>query len=199
MVAIVNCINCSSSNCINCVISCIYNCITCTNCKCLYISMLNKRRKPFLFQKKYIPLPTINIKIDIFMKTKVQQKSATCGTKSEKHVRLGQVCHQVLKPKNFHRYYYSSTESSEETWRNFQKHIRHHYPVAQEAQRLIKELEADLGPQGVAYWVDCFRGFTHKMQLSMFSSIHDYLCYGDLVTTGIVHVDELIKKMLHKL
>lgn len=133
------------------------------------------------------------------MKNDNTPKSATRGTKSEKHVRLGRVCHQVLKPENFHHYYYSSTESPEETWRKFQKHISHLYPIARKAQRLIKELEDNLGPQGVAYWEDCFRGFTHKMQLSMFSSIHDYLCYGDLVTTGIVHVDELIKKMIHKL
>ena len=122
-------------------------------------------------------------------------KSVNSGNKKEV------VKNYSKKPKNFEVYFYSSSENPMVEWRNFQKHVKHRYPIAKRVRNFIKVLADDfqLKPQVVAFLEDCFRGFSIKMQLSMFSTIHNYICYNDLITTGVVHTDKLIRDMLCKI
>ena len=105
------------------------------------------------------------------------------------------------KPKNFEVYFYCSSESPEESWRRFQKNVRRHYPIKKRVRNFIKALADDfqLKPEVVAFLEDGFRGYSPKMQLSMYSTLHSYICYGDLIITGVIHVDKQIKEMLHKI
>ena len=122
-------------------------------------------------------------------------KSVNSGNKKEV------VKNYSKKPKNFETYFYSSSEIPQDEWRNFQKYVKRRYPIAKRVRNFIKALADDfqLKPQVVAYLEDCFRGYSIKMQLSMFSTIHDYICYNDLITTGVAHVDKLIRDMLRKI
>lgn len=122
-------------------------------------------------------------------------KSVNSGNKKEV------VKNYSKKPKNFETYFYSSSEIPQDEWRNFQKYVKRRYPIAKRVRNFIKALADDfqLKPQVVAYLEDCFRGYSIKMQLSMFSTIHNYICYNDLITTGVAHVDKLIRDMLRKI
>lgn len=126
---------------------------------------------------------------------KKTRKSVNSGNKKEV------VKNYSKKPQNFEVYFYSSSEIPQEEWRNFQKYVKRRYPIARRVRNFIKALADDfqLKPQVVAYLEDCFRGFSIKMQLSMFSTLHDYICYNDLITTGVVHTDKLIRDMLRKI
>lgn len=105
------------------------------------------------------------------------------------------------KPQNFENYFYSSSNHPEVEWRIFQDYVHRRYPVMRRVRKFIKILADDfqLKPQVVAYLEDCFRGHSPKMQISMFDTLHDYICYGDLVVIGVAHVDRLIKEMLSKI
>lgn len=107
----------------------------------------------------------------------------------------------IQKPHNFENYFYSSFESPEEAWSRYQKYVRRRYPIKKRVRNFIKALADDfqLKPQVVAYLVDGFRGYSPKMQLSMFDTLHDYICYGDLITTGVAHVDKQVKEMLQRI
>lgn len=126
---------------------------------------------------------------------KKTRKSVNSGNKKEV------VKNYSKKPKNFETYFYSSSEIPQDEWRNFQKYVKRRYPIAKRVRNFIKALADDfqLKPQVVAYLEDCFRGYSIKMQLSMFSTIHDYICYNDLITTGVAHTDKLIRDMLRKI
>lgn len=126
---------------------------------------------------------------------KKTRKSVNSGNKKEV------VKNYSKKPKNFETYFYSSSEIPQDEWRNFQKYVKRRYPIAKRVRNFIKALADDfqLKPQVVAYLEDCFRGYSIKMQLSMFSTIHNYICYNDLITTGVAHTDKLIRDMLRKI
>lgn len=128
------------------------------------------------------------------MTTKIR-KSVKTGNKKEV------VKNYSNKPQNFEVHFYCSSEIPQEEWRKFQKYVKRRYPIAKRVRNFIKALADDfqLKPQVVAYLEDCFRGFSLKMQLSMFCTIHDYICYNDLITTGVAHVDKLIRDMLRKI
>lgn len=104
----------------------------------------------------------------------------------------------IQKPHNF-EVYFGRSENPEKDWLDFQKYVIRRNPIKKRVRIFIKALADDfqLKPQVVAYLVDGFRGYSPKMQLSMFSTLHDYICYGDLITTGVSHVDKQIKDMLH--
>lgn len=104
----------------------------------------------------------------------------------------------IQKPHNF-EVYFGRSENPEKDWLDFQKYVIRRNPIKKSVRSFIKALADDfqLKPQVVAYLVDGFRGYSPKMQLSMFSTLHDYICYGDLITTGVSHVDKQIKDMLH--
>ena len=127
------------------------------------------------------------------------------ATKSRKPVNSGNkkevVNNYSRKPQNFESHFYCSSEVPQEEWRKFQKYVKRRYPITKRVRNFIKALADDfqLKPQVVAYLEDCFRGYSIKMQLSMFSTIHDYICYNDLITTGVAHTDKLIRDMLRKI
>ena len=126
---------------------------------------------------------------------KNNRKSVNSGNKKEV------VKNYSKKPKNFETYFYCSSEIPQEEWRNFQKYVKRRYPITKRVRDFIKVLADDfqLEPQVVAFLKDCFRGYSPKMQISMFSTIHNYICYNDLITTGVTHVDKLIRIMLCKI
>ena len=126
---------------------------------------------------------------------KNNRKSVNSGNKKEV------VKNYSVKPQNFETYFYSSSDDPEEEWRKFQKKIKRRYPIEKRVRNFIKALadNFELKPQVVANLEDCFRGYSPKMQISMFDTLHAYICYGDLVTTGVVHVDNLIRDMLRKI
>ena len=126
---------------------------------------------------------------------KESKKSVNSGNKKEVVKKYGEI------PQNFEIYFCSSSDDPEEEWRKFQKYVRRRYPIMRRVRNFIKVLtdELQLEPQVVAFLVDCFRGYSPKMQISMFDTLHDYICYGDLITTGIAHVDRLVKEMLGKI
>ena len=128
------------------------------------------------------------------MATKIR-KSVNTGNKKEVAKNYSK------KAKNFETYFYCSSEVPQEEWRKFQKYVKRRYPIKKSVRNFIKALADDfqLKPQVVAYLEDSFRGFSLKMQLSMFCTIHDYICYNDLITTGVAHVDKLIRDMLRKI
>ena len=121
------------------------------------------------------------------------QKSVNSGNKRKV------VKHYTERPQNFKTRFCCSSDNPDKEWRNFQKNVWRRYPIKRRVRNFIKALENEfqLEPQVVAYLVDGFRGYSPKMQLSMFSTLHDYICYGDLITTGVSHVDKQIKDMLH--
>lgn len=127
------------------------------------------------------------------------------ATKIRKSVKTGKqnevVKNYSEKPQNFKTYFYCSSDDSEKEWRKFQKIVRRRYPIKRRVRKFIKVLADDfqLKPQVVAFLEDSFRGYSPKMQISMFDTLHDYICYGDLITTGVAHVDRLIKEMLGKI
>lgn len=127
---------------------------------------------------------------------------ATKGKKSGNNGNKNEVVKNYSKkPQNFEFRFYCSSETPKEEWRKFKMYIKRRYPIAKRVRNFIKALADDfqLKPQVVAYLEDCFRGFSLKMQLSMFCTIHDYICYNDLITTGVAHVDKLIRDMLRKI
>ena len=123
------------------------------------------------------------------------QKSVNSGNKKKV------VKHYTERPQNFKTRFYCSSDNPDKEWRNFQKKVWRRYPIKRHVRSFIKLLEKEfqLEPQVVAYLEDCFRGYSPKMQISMFDTIHDYICYGDLITTGIGHVDRLVREMLSKI
>ena len=123
------------------------------------------------------------------------QKSVNSGNKKKV------VKHYTERPQNFKTRFCCSSDNPDKEWRNFQKNVWRRYPIKRRVRNFIKALENEfqLEPQVVAYLEDCFRGYSPKMQISMFDTIHDYICYGDLITTGIGHVDRLVKEMLSKI
>ena len=104
-------------------------------------------------------------------------------------------------PQNFKTRFYCSSDNPEEEWHKYQEWVWRRYPIVRRVRNFIKALADDfeLKPQVVAYLEDCFRGYSPKMQISMFDTIHDYICYGDLITTGVAHVDKQVKEMLHRI
>ena len=122
------------------------------------------------------------------------RKSVNSGNK-EKVVK-----HYSEKPGNF-EFYYGRCENPEKEWHKYQEWVWRRYPIVRRVRNFIKALADDfeLKPQVVAYLEDCFRGYSPKMQISMFDTLHDYICYGDLITTGIGHVDRLVREMLSKI
>lgn len=104
-------------------------------------------------------------------------------------------------PQNFKTRFYCSSDNPEKEWHKHQEWVWRRYPIVRRVRNFIKALSDDfeLKPQVVAYLEDCFRGYSPKMQISMFDTIHDYICYGDLITTGIAHVDRLVREMLSKI
>ena len=104
-------------------------------------------------------------------------------------------------PQNFKTRFYCSSDNPEEEWHKYQEWVWRRYPIVRRVRNFIKALADDfeLKPQVVAYLEDCFRGYSPKMQISMFDTIHDYICYGDLITTGVVHVDKQVKEMLQRI
>ena len=106
----------------------------------------------------------------------------------------------IQKPRNF-EVYFGRSENPEKDWLDFQKYVMRRNPIKKSVRFFIKALADDfqLRPQVVAYLVDGFRGYSPKMQLSMFSTLHDYICYGDLITTGVSHVDKQVKEMLQRI
>lgn len=106
----------------------------------------------------------------------------------------------IQKPHNF-EVYFGRSENPEKDWLDFQKYVIRRNPIKKRVRIFIKALADDfqLKPQVVAYLVDGFRGYSPKMQLSMFSTLHDYICYGDLITTGVAHVDKQVKEMLQRI
>jgi hypothetical protein len=104
-------------------------------------------------------------------------------------------------PQNFKTRFYCSSDNPEEEWHKYQEWVWRRYPIVRRVRNFIKALADDfeLKPQVVAYLEDCFRGYSPKMQISMFDTIHDYICYGDLITTGVAHVDKQVKEMLQRI
>ena len=127
------------------------------------------------------------------------------ATRNRKSVNSGNkkkvVKHYTERPQNFKTRFYCSSDNPEEEWHKYQEWVWRRYPIVRRVRNFIKALADDfeLKPQVVAYLEDCFRGYSPKMQISMFDTIHDYICYGDLITTGIAHVDRLVKEMLSKI
>ena len=124
---------------------------------------------------------------------------------NRKSVKIGKkkkvVKNYSKKPQNFETHFYCSSKIPQEEWRKFQKYVKRRYPIVKRVRNFIKALADDflLKPQVVAYLEDCFRGYSPKMQLSMYCTIHNYICYNDLVTTGVDHTDKLIRDMLRKI
>ena len=120
------------------------------------------------------------------------QKSVNSGNKKKV------VKHYTERPQNFKTRFYCSSDNPEEEWHKYQEWVLRRYPIKRRVRNFIKALENEfqLEPQVVAYLEDCFRGYSPKMQLSMFTTLHDYIFYGDLITTGVAHVDKQIEDML---
>ena len=109
-----------------------------------------------------------------------KSKSATRGTKSEQHVRLGSA--KILS----------------------QKEINARYPISPEAQNLIDGLRAGIDESSVYYLTDCFRGFSFEMQREMVVFFLDALIGRiegkELLSfTGVKHVDLLLLSVLDKM
>ncbi len=122
------------------------------------------------------------------------RKSVNSGNKKKV------VKHYSEKPENF-EFYFGRCENPEEEWHKYQEWVWRRYPIKRRVRNFIKALEDEfqLEPQVVGFLEDCFCGYCPKMQISMFSALHDYICYGDLIIIGIVHVDLLVKEMLDKI
>ena len=127
--------------------------------------------------------------------TKKIRKSVNSGNKKEV------VKNYSEKPQDFKTRFYCSSDNPEREWRNFQKNVRRRYPVKRRVRNFIKALADDfqLEPQVVAFLEDSFRGYSPKMQISMFDALRSYIYNGDLPTTGVAHVDNLIRDMLSKI
>lgn len=125
---------------------------------------------------------------------KNNRKSVNSGNKTKV------VKHYTEKPVNF-EFYYGKCENPEDEWHMYQEWVWRRYPIKRRVRSFIKLLENEfqLKPQVVGFLEDCFRGYSPKMQISMFDTLHDYICYGDLITTGIAHVDHLVREMLSKI
>lgn len=105
-----------------------------------------------------------------------------------------------VKPQDFKTRFYCSSDDERE-WRKFQRNVRQRYPIARRVFNSIKALVDDLQlePQVVEFMEDSFRGFSPKMQISMFDTLRVYICNGDLPTTGVAHADRLIRDMLSRI
>jgi hypothetical protein len=124
-----------------------------------------------------------------------RRKSAARGTKKK----VVKIYSEI--PQNFKTRFYCSSDNSEEEWHKYQEWVWRCYPIVRRVRNFIKALADDfeLKPQVVAYLEDCFRGYSPKMQISMFDTLHEYICYNDLITTGVAHVDRLVREMLSKI
>ena len=106
-----------------------------------------------------------------------------------------------VKPQDFKTRFFCSSDDSEKEWRKFQRYVKRRYPIKRRVLNSIQALADDLQlePQVVEILEDSFRGYSPKMQISMFDTLRVYICNGDLPTTGISHADRLIRDMLSKI
>ena len=73
------------------------------------------------------------------------------------------------------------------------------FEICQTVQNFIKHVEPLLGEECSIFMESSYRGLSHKMQLVMTHRLITYLQYGDRLTTGVNHVDELIEKIVQKI
>ncbi len=106
-----------------------------------------------------------------------------------------------VKAQDIKTRFYCSSDDLEREWRKFQRNVRRRNPIVRRILNSVRALADDLQlePQVVEFLEDSFRGFSPKMQFSMFDTLRVYICNGDLPSTGVAHADRLVREMLSRI
>lgn len=80
--------------------------------------------------------------------------------------------------------------------------INARYPVCEFAQKVINALKPGIDKSSLFHLTNCFRGFSHEMQIAMASFIigeMNYRITGEErpMMTGLFHVDRLLTEILY--
>ena len=71
------------------------------------------------------------------------------------------------------------------------------FPICEEACKVINALKLGIDKHSLAKLKDSFRGFSRHMQTVMAVRIIDFICFGELMPTGVKHVDFLLQDVLY--
>ena len=70
------------------------------------------------------------------------------------------------------------------------------FPLEENAEGFVKSFKKVLDKESHELLVDSLRGLSFYMQYTMCMRIMDYFLFGELVPTGVKHVDEMIKELI---
>lgn len=70
------------------------------------------------------------------------------------------------------------------------------FPLEENAEGFVKAFKKVLDKESHELLVDSLRGLSFYMQYTMCMRIMDYFLFGELVPTGVKHVDEMIKELI---
>ena len=72
------------------------------------------------------------------------------------------------------------------------------FPIEEYAMQFVEMSKTILDKQSIEYLYDSLRGLSFMMQQNMCIRIIDYFLFGEIVTTGVKHVDGMIKEIINK-
>ena len=72
------------------------------------------------------------------------------------------------------------------------------FPLEENAEEFVKCFKKVLDKESHELLVDSLRGLSFYMQYTMCMRIMDYLLFGELVPTGVKHVDAMIKELISR-
>jgi hypothetical protein len=72
------------------------------------------------------------------------------------------------------------------------------FPLEENAKNFAQSMEGFLDKESHELLVDSLRGLSDSMQYTMCMRIMDYFLFGELLPTGVHHVDMMIKELIGK-
>ena len=72
------------------------------------------------------------------------------------------------------------------------------FPLEMNAKGFVGMSKMFLDKSSLELLIDCLRGLSFKMQYIMCMRIMDYFYFGEIVPTGVKHVDAMIKELITK-
>ena len=80
----------------------------------------------------------------------------------------------------------------------FERTSANDFPLEVNAKGFVKACERFLDKESLELLVDSLRGLSDQMQYTMCMRIMDYFLFGEIVPTGVKHVDVMVKELIGK-
>lgn len=72
------------------------------------------------------------------------------------------------------------------------------FPLEENAKSFAESVKGLLDKKSQELLVDSLRGLSYKMQFIMCLRIMDYFLFGEIIPTGVNHVDALVKELISR-